>query len=68
MLNCRRLAGALDATKGTVVVGGEKDESCLYFSPTIVTDVEEGDQLMQVKERKNRFMCTWCLYCVIYCE
>lgn len=42
-----RLAGYLKATKGKVVFGGKYDEQRRQFSPTVVTDVEWDDALMQ---------------------
>lgn len=41
-----RIQGLLDHTKGTVVFGGETDESEKYISPTIVKDVPLDDSLM----------------------
>lgn len=42
-----RLKGLLEASKGTVVVGGETDASQKYIAPTIVKDVTFEDSLMQ---------------------
>ncbi|KAF7970549.1 hypothetical protein HWV62_23721 [Athelia sp. TMB] len=42
-----RLKGLLEATKGTIVVGGETDASQKFIAPTIVRDVKFDDSLMQ---------------------
>lgn len=41
-----RLSSLLASTKGTVVIGGGKDEKTLKFETTVVTDVKEGDSLL----------------------
>ncbi|KZT04151.1 NAD-dependent aldehyde dehydrogenase [Laetiporus sulphureus 93-53] len=41
-----RLKGLLDATKGTVVFGGEVDMAEKYIAPTLVKDVKGDDSLM----------------------
>ena len=45
-LHAERLKGLLDATKGTVVLGGEVDTPARYIAPTVVRDVGPGDSLM----------------------
>ena len=46
----------LEGTSGTIACGGDRDESSLYFSPTIVTDVTGDDKLMLVS-----FLLGWVL-------
>ncbi|PPQ70793.1 hypothetical protein CVT24_001074 [Panaeolus cyanescens] len=41
-----RIAGLLENTQGTVVIGGEVDKANKYIAPTIVKDVKPGDSLM----------------------
>ena len=41
-----RVSGLLKTTNGTVVLGGEMDESSKYIAPTIVKDVKLDDSLM----------------------
>ncbi|EAU89477.1 aldehyde dehydrogenase [Coprinopsis cinerea okayama7 len=41
-----RVKGLLDATKGTVVLGGETDAATKFIAPTIVKDVLPDDSLM----------------------
>ena len=36
----------LDATRGKIVIGGERDLEDLYIAPTVVTDVTAEDSLM----------------------
>ncbi|KAG0291612.1 aldehyde dehydrogenase 3, member A2 [Dissophora globulifera] len=43
----QRLKSLLDQTKGKIVVGGETDEEDLFIAPTLVTDVEKDDKLME---------------------
>ncbi|KAJ7631341.1 NAD-aldehyde dehydrogenase [Mycena polygramma] len=42
----KRVSGLLQATKGTVVCGGQTDEERNYIAPTIVKDVKSDDSLM----------------------
>ncbi|KAJ7606940.1 NAD-aldehyde dehydrogenase [Mycena polygramma] len=42
----KRVNGLLQATKGTVVCGGQTDEARKYIAPTIVKDVPRDDALM----------------------
>jgi aldehyde dehydrogenase (NAD+) len=42
----KRVSSYLESTKGTIVVGGETDESQRYIAPTIVKDVKGDDSLM----------------------
>ncbi|KAJ6531647.1 NAD-aldehyde dehydrogenase [Mycena vulgaris] len=42
----KRVNGLLQATKGTVVCGGETDESQKFIAPTIIKDVQVDDSLM----------------------
>ncbi|KAF8623849.1 hypothetical protein AX15_006169 [Amanita polypyramis BW_CC] len=42
----KRVKGLLDATKGTIVIGGETNEEKKYIAPTIIKDVVEGDSLL----------------------
>ncbi|KAJ6531227.1 aldehyde dehydrogenase [Mycena capillaripes] len=42
----KRVNGLLQATKGTIVVGGEAEEAQKYIAPTIVKDVKVDDSLM----------------------
>jgi aldehyde dehydrogenase (NAD+) len=42
-----RLDGLLADTKGKIIVGGERDKSRLYISPTIVDNVKADDPLME---------------------
>jgi len=44
--NWERLNNMLDATRGKVVIGGERDLEDLYIAPTVVTDVTAEDSLM----------------------
>ena len=37
----------LDATRGTIVLGGKVDPSKKYVAPTIVSDVQGDDALME---------------------
>ncbi|KAF9051962.1 NAD-aldehyde dehydrogenase [Panaeolus papilionaceus] len=41
-----RIAGLLENTQGTVVVGGEVDKASKFIAPTIVKDVKATDSLM----------------------
>ncbi|KAI8604213.1 aldehyde dehydrogenase family 3 member B1-like protein [Dissophora ornata] len=41
-----RLKKMLDNTKGTIVIGGDLQEDDLYIAPTVVSDVQPGDALM----------------------
>ena len=42
-----RVTGLLSATKGTVVSGGHSDESSLFIEPTLITDLETSDAILQ---------------------
>ncbi|KIY68653.1 NAD-aldehyde dehydrogenase [Cylindrobasidium torrendii FP15055 ss-10] len=42
----QRVKGLLDATRGTYVAGGSRDESKLFITPTIVRDCAWDDPLM----------------------
>ncbi|PFH47014.1 hypothetical protein AMATHDRAFT_153157 [Amanita thiersii Skay4041] len=42
----KRVKNLLDATKGSVVIGGETDEDKRFIAPTIVRDVSGEDSLM----------------------
>jgi len=44
--NWERLNNMLDATRGKIVIGGERDLEDLYIAPTVVTDVTAEDSLM----------------------
>ena len=44
--HAERIKGLLDATKGTVVLGGETDVADKYIAPTVVKDVMGDDALM----------------------
>ena len=44
----RRVVGLLESTKGTVVCGGETDESTRYIAPTVIVDVSPDEGIMQV--------------------
>ena len=41
-----RVSNLLKNTKGTIVLGGEMDESTKYIAPTVVKDVKLDDSLM----------------------
>jgi len=45
--NWQRLNTALQESKGKIAIGGDVDQSDLFISPTVVTDVTEEDSLMQ---------------------
>jgi len=45
-----RLAGLLDKTEGTIVLGGEKNADEKYIAPTVVRDVKGTDSLMSEYE------------------
>lgn len=42
----KRVNGLLQATKGSIVCGGEADEAQKFIAPTIVRDVKVDDSLM----------------------
>lgn len=42
----KRLKGLLDGTKGSIVFGGETDETSKFIAPTLVRDVKPDDSLM----------------------
>ena len=42
----KRIKSLLDASKGTIVIGGEADENRKYIAPTIVKDVAADDSLL----------------------
>ncbi|KAH8112082.1 aldehyde dehydrogenase [Phellopilus nigrolimitatus] len=42
-----RLTALLRRSRGKVVMGGETDEARLKIAPTVVTDVQDGDALME---------------------
>jgi aldehyde dehydrogenase (NAD+) len=42
----KRIKSLLDASKGTIVIGGEVDENRKYIAPTIVKDVAADDSLL----------------------
>ena len=41
-----RIKGLLDKTAGTIVFGGQTDESKLFIAPTVVKGVKGDDSLM----------------------
>ncbi|MCO5561014.1 hypothetical protein L7F22_014635 [Adiantum nelumboides] len=41
-----RLSGLIDKTKGSIVLGGDRDEADRFFEPTVVADVKPGDSVM----------------------
>lgn len=43
----QRLVGLLERTKGAVAIGGERDETQRFISPTILTGVTGDDAIMQ---------------------
>ena len=45
--NWQRLNNLLQGSKGKIVLGGDLDQSDLYISPTVLTDVTQEDSLMQ---------------------
>lgn len=49
----QRVRGLLDATRGTFVAGGSKDESKLFIAPTIVRDCAWDDPLMSEYGRES---------------
>lgn len=42
-----RLDGMLESTKGKIVVGGDRDRSKLFVSPTVVDSISPDDPLME---------------------
>ncbi|KAL6307480.1 NAD-dependent aldehyde dehydrogenase [Sparassis latifolia] len=47
--HAERLKGLIDATRGTVVVGGQTDVAGKYVAPTIIRDVPPDDALMEAE-------------------
>ena len=45
---CRRLVDMLKRTDGNIVHGGDYEEASLYMAPTLITDVQPDDSLMEV--------------------
>ena len=61
-MHCRRVVDLLNSTKGTIVCGGETDESTRYIAPTVITDVNPDDKIMQVSEKINNCFTTLCCF------
>lgn len=55
----KRIKSLLDASKGTIVIGGEVDENRKYIAPTIVKDVTAEDSLL------SEWVLRWSVYMVI---
>lgn len=45
-MHFNRIKGLLDKTSGTIVFGGQTDESKLFIAPTVVKGVKADDSLM----------------------